>query len=133
MVKLMNIRWTIHLLALLGVVASVIYEVIMNSNVNDATFEGGPISKKVWILITIFESVWILMPYLILAKLNESRKSMFRHPRMFISLMIVILSMAVYLMLDITVFNPDPLGGVLMLFWPPIQILLILAAWGTCK
>ena len=129
----MSTRWAIHLLALLGVVASVIYEVIMNSNVNDATFTDGPISKKVWILFTVLELIWILMPYLVLSVLNESQKNVYKYPRMFISLAIVILSIAMYLMTAIAVIYPVSLGGVLMFFWPPIQILFIVAAWGTCK
>ena len=131
--KLMNSRWTIHLLALLGVVATVIYQVIMKSNVNDATFDGGPFSKSEWIWFTIFQTAWFLVPYLILAGLNKSQKNMYKHPRMLISLVIVILFIAVYLMMDIAVFHPVSLGAVVMVFWVPIQTVLLVSAWGACK
>ena len=129
----MNTRWAIHVLALLGIVVTVIYQVKMNSNVNDATFVGGPFSKSDWIIFTILESTWYLMPYIILTGINLSQRTMYKHPRMFISLVFVILSIAMYLMMDIAVFHPVKLGGVLMLFWVPIQTVLLVSAWGACK
>lgn len=114
----MDIRWTIRGLNLCGVIASAIYLVRMYSTID---------------AVTLFLSAWILMPYLILVRLNESKKDMYKHPRMFVLLVIMILSLGIYMMLDIVVFTPDPLGGVAMLFWVPLQTLCILAAWGACK
>lgn len=114
----MNVRWPVHALVLLGVISSLIYLIKMYSSIDG---------------MMLFISIWILIPYYFLARFNETWQSRFKRPVIFLFTVILLLSVSVYLLLDIAVLHPDPLGGVVMLFWPPIQLACIVVALEFCK
>lgn len=91
----MNIRNVVHTLAAVGVLFSVIYLIKMHATVG----------------YTAFLSVWLLVPYLLLAWINEAAVELIKYPMESLLWVIGMLVMAVGFMLDTAVFHPDPLGN----------------------
>jgi hypothetical protein len=113
----MNIKWHINILAVAGIASSVTYL----------------ISEHATLGFTVFLSIWLLLPYVLLVWLNESRSGLNRRPIACLLLTIVMLSIGAIFMLDTAVFHPDPLGEIAMIFLPPLQTVCLVGIWELGK
>ena len=114
----MIIRWSVRVLTAVGIITTVIF------------LESWKISG---IGRTIFYSVWLLSPYIILAYLNEFRPITFRRPRTEMLFMVGIIFLGIGAMVDITFLHPDPLGLIAMILIAPLQFICLVAARAFCQ
>lgn len=110
----MSIRRVAHVMAAVGVASTALYLITEHATVG----------------YTVFLSIWLLLPYLLLAWLNESRAAaLLKRPIAYLFWVAVMLAMGVGFMLDTAIFHPDPLGEIAMLFLPPLQAICLLGIW----
>jgi len=110
----MNIRSVAHVMVAVGIASTALYLMTEHATAG----------------YTAFLSIWLLLPYLLLAWLNASRAAeLIKRPKAYLLLVIVMLAMGAAFMLDTAIFHPDPLGEIAMLFLPPFQAICLLGIW----
>lgn len=110
----MSICIAVRVLATVGIASSALYLITEHATVG----------------YTAFLSIWLLLPYLLLAWLNESRAAdLLKRPIAYLFWVTVMLAMGMGFMLDTAIFHPDPLGEIAMLFLPPLQAICLLGIW----
>ena len=108
---------SVNLLALVGVVATVIFLLPWNASG----------------FSLVFQATWLLSPYLLVLYFNVFCPSVSKRPVAYILFVVGIFFIGMYSWVDITYLHPDPLGIIAMFIITPLQSVSALAAWSWCK